>query len=222
MAGPGHGWGFDAPAQFFAAQGFAVLQVNFRGSRGFGRDHLLAGRGEWDGAMLDDLADGVAWAVDQGYADPRRVAIMGASFGGYAALMSVVRHPDLYRCAVSFGAVTDLPAQLDALNDAGNRRAWAEWRFMVGDPDAGYPGLVAASPLNHARAFRVPVLVAHGADDRRVAPAHGRLLARAMARAGTPGRFMPMDNTGHALADPRQRAAFHDAALDFIREALRR
>lgn len=215
-------WGFDAPAQFYAAEGFAVLQVNFRGSRGFGREHLMAGRGEWDGAMLDDLADGVRWAVDRGYADPDRVAILGASFGGYAAMMSAVRYPELYRCAVSFGAVTDLPAQLRSLKEAGDGRAWAEWRFMVGDPDGGRSALVDASPLNHARAFRVPTMVAHGAGDRRVAPAQALGLARAMDRAGAPVRLKLMDGAGHALADPGRRAEFHAAALDFINEALER
>lgn len=213
-------WGFDAPAQFFAAQGFAVLQVNFRGSRGFGRDHLMAGRGEWDGAMLDDLADGVKWAVARGHGDPDRVAILGTSFGGYAALMSAVRYPDLYRCAVSFGAVTDLPAHLRSLKAAGNHRAWSEWRFMVGDPGGGNPALVDASPLNHARAFRVPVMLAHGTDDRRVAPAQALALARAMERGGMPGRFMLMENSDHALADPEHRAGFYARALDFIRQAL--
>lgn len=213
-------WGFDAPAQYFAAEGFAVLQINFRGSRGFGRDHLMAGRGEWDEAMLDDLADGVRWAVDQGHADPDRVAIIGASFGGYAALMSAVRYPEVYRCAVSFGAVTDLPAQLRSLKDAGDERAWSEWRFMVGDPDEGYSALVDASPLNHARAFRVPTMLAHGAGDRRVAPAQALALARAMERAGTPVRFMLMEDTVHELANPARRAGFYAAALDFIRESL--
>lgn len=213
-------WGFDAPAQFFAAQGFAVLQVNFRGSRGFGRDHLMAGRGEWDGAMLDDLADGVKWAVARGHGDPDRVAILGTSFGGYAALMSAVRYPDLYRCAVSFGAVTDLPAHLRSLEAAGNHRAWSEWRFMVGDPGGGNPALVDASPLNHARAFRVPVMLAHGSDDRRVAPAQALALARAMEHGGVPGRFLLMDDSDHALADPERRAGFYARALDFIRQAL--
>lgn len=213
-------WGFDAPAQFFAAEGFAVLQVNFRGSRGFGREHLLAGRGEWDGAMLDDLADGVRWAVSRGHADPDRVAILGASFGGYAALMSAVRYPDIYRCAVSFGAVTDLPAQLQSLKAAPDRRAWHEWRFMVGDPRLRHAALVDASPLNHARAFRVPVLLAHGADDGRVSPDQAQGLALAMKRAGAPGRLMLMEDTGHALADPERRAEFHAAALDFIRDKL--
>lgn len=213
-------WGFDAPAQYFAAEGFAVLQVNFRGSRGFGRDHMMAGRGEWDAAMLDDLADGVRWAVVRGHADPDRVAILGASFGGYAALMSAVRYPDVYGSAVSFGAVTDLPAHLRSLKEAGDERAWSEWRFMVGDPDEGYAALVDASPLNHARAFRVPTLLAHGADDRRVAPAQALALARATDRAGAPVRFMLMEDTVHALADPARRAGFYAAALDFIRESL--
>jgi dipeptidyl aminopeptidase/acylaminoacyl peptidase len=213
-------WGFDAPAQYFAAEGFAVLQVNFRGSRGFGRDHLMAGRGEWDAAMLDDLADGVRWAVARGHADPERVAILGASFGGYAALMSAVRYPDVYGSAVSFGAVTDLPAQLRSLKEAGDERAWSEWRFMVGDPDEGYSALVHASPLNHARAFRVPTLLAHGAKDGRVAPAQALAQARAMDRAGAPVRFMLMEDAVHALANPARRAGFYAAALDFIRESL--
>lgn len=215
-------WGFDAPAQYFAARGFAVLQVNFRGSRGFGRAHLMAGRGEWDGAMLDDLADGARWAIARGHADAGRVAILGASYGGYAALMSAVRYPALYRCAVSFGAVTDLPAQFGALAESGDRRAWLEWRYMVGDPDAGAAGLVDASPLNHARAYRVPLMIAHGTADRRVGVGQAAALAEAMHRAGRPAELMLLRGTGHALADPEQRAAFYARAHDFIQRALKR
>lgn len=212
-------WGFDAPAQYFAAQGFAVLQVNFRGSRGFGRDHMMAGRGEWDGAILDDLADGVRWAVGEDIAGAERVAILGASFGGYAALMSAVRYPEMYRAAVSFAAVTDLPRQLDTLRRDGDERAWREWSVMVGDPARDAAGLVNSSPLNHARAFRVPVMLAHGGRDRRVDPAQSRLLARALDRAGLPHRMLVLEDTGHGLEEPAARARFYRDALAFLRGA---
>lgn len=215
-------WGFDAPAQYFAAHGFAVLQVNFRGSRGFGRDHLMAGRGEWDDEILDDLADGAGWAVARGHADPDRVGILGASFGGYAALMSAVRYPELYKGAVSFAAVTDLPRQLQALKAAGDLRAWHEWSVMVGDPVSDAMSLVRASPLNHARAMTTPVLLAYGEADQRVDPGHSLLLARALDEAGAPYRTLVLNGVGHGLEAPEARARFYEQALGFMRRALDR
>lgn len=215
-------WGFDAPAQYFAVHGYAVLQVNFRGSRGLGREHLMAGRGEWDGDILDDLADGVRWAVDEGIADPDRVAILGASFGGYAALMSAVRYPGTYRCAVSFAGVTDLTRQMESLKDAGNLRALEEWRVMVGDPDRQAAALVEASPLNFARAIEVPVMLAHGAEDDRVSLEQSRELASALERAGKSHRFMILGDVGHGLDAGGARAAFFREALGFMDRSMGR
>lgn len=209
-------WGFDAEAQYFAAKGFAVLQVNFRGSAGFGRRFLNAGKGGWDGVTLDDLADGARWAIAGGIADPHRVAVMGASFGGYAALMSAVRYPDLYRCAVSFAGVTDLPAQIRELSEDGNRRAYDEWRAMVGDPDTAPGALVDASPLNYARSFRVPVLLAHGTLDPRVPMSQTLALAGALRKAGKDYRMLRYPGAAHGLGEAQWRADFHRRALAFL------
>jgi len=209
-------WGFDPQAQFFASRGFAVLQVNFRGSAGFGRDFLNAGRRDWDGVMLNDLADGARWAIASGVADPERVAVLGASFGGYAALMSAVRYPDLYRCAVSFAGVTDLEAQIRGLKSDGNDRAFNEWRAMVGDPDRDPGRLVDASPLNYARSFPVPVMLAYGGLDTRVPPGQTLALAHALGKAGKAFRLLRYPGAAHGLSDPAQRADFHRRALAFL------
>lgn len=214
-------WGFDAAAQYFAAHGWAVLQVNFRGSTGFGRAHLNAGRGQWDGVMLDDLADGADWAVREGAALRDRICVLGASFGGYAALMSAVRHPERYRCAVSFAAVTDLALRIRTLSADGDGRAFHEWRDMVGDPRREAAGLVRASPLNHARSFRVPVLLAHGGRDRRVAPAHSADMAAALARAKRVHEMLWLPEAGHGLELPADRVRFYERALAFIDRASR-
>lgn len=213
-------WGFDAAAQFFASRGWQVLQVNFRGSEGFGRAHLDAGRGEWDGLMLRDLADGVDWAVRSRRVNPERVCILGVSFGGYAALMSAVRFPETYRCAVAFAPVTDLAARIGRFRDEGNLRAYHEWRYMVGDPAQPGGALVDASPLNHARALELPVMIGHGRRDHRVPFQQSLQMAWAMQRAGHPPRTLWLPEVGHDMHVPAARVAFHRAALEFINAAV--
>lgn len=215
-------WGFDAAAQFFATRGWAVLQVNFRGSTGYGRAHLEFGRGQWDGLMLDDLADGARWAIGDGVADPESICILGASFGGYAALMSAVRYPDLYRCAVSFAAVTDLAGRIEGFRAAGDERAFHEWRDMVGDPERDAARLADASPLNRAAELQAPVLLAHGRRDRRVPAAHAERLVRALVAEDRAREVLWLVDSGHDLGPPANRMQFHERVLAFINEAAGR
>ena len=169
----GGSWEWDAEAQFLATRGYVVLQPEFRGSTGFGAAHFRAGWQQWGRAMQDDLADAAAWAVKQGWADPKRIGIMGASYGGYAALMGLVRNPDVFRAGVEWAGVTDIEllftlAESDASEDA--RRY--DMKTLIGDVLKDPAAFADVSPLAQAGRIRQPLLMAHGAMDRRVPIAH--------------------------------------------------
>lgn len=169
----GGSWEWDAEAQFLATRGYVVLQPEFRGSTGFGSKHFRAGWQQWGRAMQDDLADAAAWAVKQGWADAKRVGIMGASYGGYATLMGLVRNPDVFRAGVEWSGVTDIEllftlAESDASEDA--RRY--DLKTLIGDALKDPAAFADVSPLAQAGRIRQPLLMAHGAMDRRVPVAH--------------------------------------------------
>jgi dipeptidyl aminopeptidase/acylaminoacyl peptidase len=169
----GGSWEWDAEAQFLATRGYVVLQPEFRGSTGFGAAHFRAGWQQWGRAMQDDLADAAAWAVKQGWADPKRIGIMGASYGGYATLMGLVRNPDVFRAGVEWAGVTDIEllftlAESDASEDA--RRY--DMKTLIGDALKDPAAFADVSPLAQAGRIRQPLLMAHGAMDRRVPVAH--------------------------------------------------
>ena len=208
-------WAFDPEVQFLASRGYAVLQVNFRGSTGYGRAYVERGYGQWGSGMIDDLEDGVDWLVQQGIADRRRVCIMGASYGGYAALWAPIRHPERYRCAISFAGVTDLRAMLRY-----DRRLFTasryhrEWQRRVqGEADAD---LDAVSPLQQAARVRTPLLIAHGARDTNVPVAQSRNLVRALARSGTPMESVFYPEAGHGFTRPQDSADFFRRVEAFL------
>ena len=213
-------WGFDAVSQYFAAQGWAVLTVNYRGSEGFGREFLLAGRGQWGGRMQTDLDAGVRWATREGIASPGQACLMGSSYGGYAALMGVILSPDLYRCAVSLSAATDLVRQIDRYKQVGNERAWLEWRYMVGDPIVDRERLKRASPLHRAEDLQRPVLIFHGLADQTVAAEHAVSLAARLENLGKAHELVLMPDVGHGLRRPQTRLSVYNKALAFMQESL--
>ncbi|MBV9881918.1 MAG: S9 family peptidase, partial [Sphingomonadaceae bacterium] len=176
-------WDFDPWVQFLASRGYAVLQVNFRGSTGYGRAYVERGYGQFGSGMIDDLEDGVDWLAQQGIADPHRVCIMGASYGGYAALWAPIRHPDRYRCAIAFAGVTDVRAILryDSRLFSAPRYS-RRWRRMIEGEERTDLSLI--SPLQQAARLTVPVLIAHGEQDRVVPVSQSRNLVRALERAG--------------------------------------
>lgn len=217
-------WGWDAEAQFFASRGYAVIQPNFRGTTGMGLKHLLASFKQWGLAMQDDLADSVAWAVKLGIADPKRVCIYGASYGGYAALQALVRTPDLYQCAANFAGITDLQlfhsVTWSDLSDSDFHRHLLP--VLVGDPDRDRAQLRATSPAQNADKIKAPVLLAYGGEDRRVPLIHGERMRDALERLGKPVEWMLRAEEGHGFVKLENRVDFYTRLEAFTRRATLR
>ncbi|MGB5250331.1 MAG: S9 family peptidase [Gammaproteobacteria bacterium] len=210
---------FDGAVQFFANRGFAVLQVDFRGSGGYGREFVEAGMQQWGDAIQDDITDGVRWVIDQGYVDPEQICIYGGSFGGYAALMGPILEPDLYRCAVSFAGVSDLSRIAWASRRGGTKKdTWTEKQIGDYRKDAGK--LARSSPANRAEEMPVPVMLLHGKKDGIVDWSQSRLMEKRLKRAGKPVEVMYFDDEGHGLGEQENRVAAHEAIVAFIRKNI--
>jgi dipeptidyl aminopeptidase/acylaminoacyl peptidase len=190
---------FDLFAQTFAAQGWLVLQPNFRGSGGHGRAFAEAGRRHWGDLMQEDVEDCVAHLIGLGLADPARIAICGASYGGYAALMGAVRKPDLYKAVVSIAGDADLLESLafSRQEDGADSQAYDYWVKTIGDPKADKAALTAASPALRAAEIKAPVLLIHGTEDTTVTPKQSRIMAKALKGAGKPYELVEMKGVGH-------------------------
>jgi len=202
-------WTFDPWVQFLASRGYAVLQVNFRGSTGYGRDFVERGIGQWGSGMIDDLEDGVDWLVREGTVDGGRVCVVGASYGGYAALWAPIRKPERYRCAVSFAGISDIGAMLRYDNRRFTATRYArEWRRRVQGDDA--IDLGAISPLRQADRIRVPLLIAHGEKDTNVPPSQSRDLIRALARRNARVESVFYPEGGHGFTRAQD-------SIDFLR-----
>ncbi len=188
---------FSFDVQFLVSRGYGVLQMNYRGSTGYGQAFKDAGKREWGQAMQDDITDGVEWLVANNYADPNRVAIVGGSYGGYAALMGVVKTPDLYQCAVSFAGVTDLPDLLARKNNyiGGRYRT----RF-IGDLWKDRKMLAANSPARRAIEIKVPVLLMHGSDDTVVDIRQSTDMAKQLKKYAKRHRFVEFEKGDHHLS----------------------
>jgi len=209
-------WGFDPLVQLFANRGVAVLQMNFRGSTGYGKTFWKASFGQWGLAMQDDITDGVKWAIGEGIADPRRIAIFGGSYGGYATLSGITKTPELYACAVSYVGVANLFTWLAAFPPY--------WRIyldmvheMVGHPDRDAQRLKDTSPLFQADRIRCPLLVIQGANDPRVKKEESDQIVAALEERGLPVEYLVKDNEGHGfLNEENQFEAFRavEAFLD--------
>ncbi|MCW3847017.1 S9 family peptidase [Sphingomonas sp. LB-2] len=198
---------YDSWVQYLASKGYAVLQPNFRGSTGFGRGFVEKGDGEWGRGMQNDIDDGVRWLASQGIADPGRVCIMGASFGGYAAMWAAVRNPELYRCAISFAGISDIAGQL-RYDRPGfeSGRSFKGWRTRIRG-NRGFE-LESISPLAQVARLRTPILIAHGADDDNVPVIQSVQLHDALTKLGRPHEFVVYPGEGHGLDDPKNEADF--------------
>lgn len=189
-------WGFDQIAQFLASRGYAVLQPNYRGSTGYGRQFARAGRHNWGLAMQDDVTDGTRWLIEQGIADPERVCIAGGSYGGYAALMGVVKEPYLYKCSISINGVSDL---LMLLYDDRNFLGLKSWGSHIGDPGEDKEKLKQTSAYYNVDKIKTPVLLIATKDDTRVNYKQSSKFADAMEKAGKSVKYVEIKEGGHSI-----------------------
>lgn len=212
-------WGYNGEAQWLANRGYACLQVNFRGSTGYGKEFLNAGDKEWGGKMHNDLVDAVKWAVKQGYADSNRVAIYGGSYGGYAALVGATFTPDLFRCAVDIVGPSNLTTWITSIPPY-----WATFRDLlyrrVGHPETEAEFLKSRSPLFRVEQIKIPLLIAQGANDPRVPQAESEQIVAALKEKGIDHQYMLFPDEGHGFARPENRLKFYAAAEEFLAKHL--
>jgi dipeptidyl aminopeptidase/acylaminoacyl peptidase len=212
-------WGFDGTAQFLANRGYAVLQVNFRGSTGYGREFWEKSFKQWGKAMQDDLTDSAKWLVDRGIADPKRIAIYGGSYGGYAALAGMAFTPDVYAAGISFVGPSNLFTLLASVPPY-----WEPYRQMqyemIGNPETEKDLLTAASPLFSAEKISAPLLIAQGANDPRVKKAESDQIVEALKKRGIDVPYIVKDNEGHGFANEENRLYFYRAVERFLAKHL--
>lgn len=209
-------WGWDPETQFFANHGYAVLQVNYRGSGGYGMKFQDLGYGHWGDTMQSDLADAVHWAVTQGYADPKRICIYGGSYGGYAALENSILYPELYQCTVGYVGAYDLTLMKKANFEGAAYRDKALKRYLdvvLGDDDAK---LEAESPVNQANKLKDPLFIVYSGEDKTVAPENTEELMKALDKAGKHYEKMYEPKEMHGYSKPEHRYELYTRMLAFF------
>jgi len=207
-------WGFDTDAQFLASRGYLVLQVNYRGSGGRGYGFMQAGYRQWGSRIQDDLADGIRWAVQQGFADPGRVCVYGASFGGYSAMLLAAREPELVRCAAGMAGLYDLRSLSSSKSDAS--RSYRAQAFLARAAGRDNEELVANSPVSMAARIRVPVFLAHGQADERTPFNQAEAMRKALQRAGNEPLWMAVPKEGHGFYAEKNVVAFYRQLEQFL------
>ena len=212
-------WGYDGEAQWLANRGYLCVQVNYRGSTGYGKAFTAAGDREWGAKMHDDLLDAVSHIVGQGWANPDRVAIYGGSYGGYAALVGAAFTPDVFCCAVDIVGPSNLKTLLETIPPY-----WApmiaQMHKRVGNPETDGEFLWSRSPLSRARDIRIPLLIAQGANDPRVKQAESEQIVAALKDAGIDYEYLLFPDEGHGFAKPENRIKFYTAAERFLARYL--
>lgn len=208
-------WAWDAEVQLLATRGYAVFQPQFRGSAGFGKAFEKAGDGQWGLAMQDDITAGVEHLIQQGIADPQRICIYGASYGGYAALWGLIKTPQLYRCGITLAGVSDIGERLTDWSDTNEDKASRELlRFHLTAQDP--VKLAQVSPLKNAHRVQAPLLIAHGELDRRVPIGHSKRMMRALDNHQKPYEWLELEDDGHSIRLVRNRYRFDSALLKFV------
>ena len=210
--------GWDPEVQLLANRGFAVFQMNFRGSTGLGRKHLEAGYREWGQKIQDDITDGVKWLIAEGIADPDRIGITGGSYGGYATLVGLSKTPELYRAGAAYASVTDIEFLL-------SDDKWYDWGYewhetMVGGERGDKERLRESSPLRRVAAVRSPVLLGHGADDQRVHVRQSQRMAEALRKAGKDVEYLEFPDEVHGFLLEANRVRWYEALVAFFEKNL--
>ena len=213
------GWGFNQEVQFLANRGYAVLQMNFRGSTGYGRKFWEASFKQWGKKMQDDISDGVLYLIREGIADPSRVAIYGASYGGYATLSGVTFTPELYKCAVDYVGVANLFTWMKGIPPYW-KPYLDQFHEMVGDPKKDSLLMAEASPVLHVDKIKVPMLVAAGANDIRVPKEESDQIVNALKSKGIEVEYMVKANEGHGYLNQANQFDFYGAMEKFLAKHL--
>jgi dipeptidyl aminopeptidase/acylaminoacyl peptidase len=212
-------WGFNIVVQWLANRGYAVLQVNYRGSTGYGKDFLNAGNREWGGKMLDDVVDGTNWAVRNGIADSRRIAVYGASFGGYTALCAATFTPEVFCCAVAASGMSNLVGWVQSLPPY-----WQAYRQIVykrvGNPETDSALLKSRSPLFRADRIKIPMLIAQGANDPRVRPSEAEQIVAELKENQVEHTYLLFPDEGHFFYKEANRIRFYTVAEEFLAKHL--
>ena len=208
-------WGFSPEVQLLANRGYAVLQMNFRGSTGYGRKFWEASFKQWGGTMQDDITDGVQWLIKEGIADPKRIAIYGGSYGGYATLAGITKTPELYAAAVDYVGVSNMFTFMGSLPSY-----WEPFRKMLyemaGDPVADKKMLEAVSPVYNVDKIKTPLLVVQGANDPRVKQAESEQIVAALRKRGVSVEYLLKDNEGHGFRNEENRFEFYETMIKFL------
>ncbi len=215
-------WGFDPAVQHLANRGYAVLQVNFRGSSGFGKTFTRAAIGELSGKMHDDLLDGVQWAIDNGIADPDRVAIFGGSYGGYAALVGATFTPDVFAAAIDYVGISNLVNFMRTVPVFARPFLSNNWHLYAGNPDIPEQeaDLLARSPITRVDQIKIPMMVVAGANDTRVVLEESDNMVAALRERGVPVEYLVKDDEGHGFHNPENLIDMHHAIGRFLEAHL--
>ena len=213
-------WGFNSEIQFLANKGYAVFQMNYRGSTGYGRSFWEKSFKQWGKDMQNDITDGVNWLIDEGIADPDKIAIYGASYGGYATLAGLTFTPDLYACGVDYVGVSSLFTFMESMPPY-----WELYRSMmyemVGHPDNDKELLASASPLLHIDKIKAPLFIAQGANDPRVKKSESDQIVEALKQKGIDVPYMVKDDEGHGFYNEENQFDFYRAMDDFLKKYLK-
>jgi dipeptidyl aminopeptidase/acylaminoacyl peptidase len=213
-------WGYDPLVQLLANRGYAVLQMNYRGSIGYGEELYRKARRQIGREIQDDIEDAARWAIAAGVADPGHIAIMGASYGGYSTLFGLGRTPELYRCGISIAGVTDWPAIYQDSDVAENKAAKRYWREQIGDPIKDQYDLQSISPVNFADKIAAPVLIIQGKEDQRVPQDQAKRMIAALTKAGRKPESLFMANMGHTFGNEAQRTEIFKRIVAFLETNL--
>ena len=210
-------WGYDFEVQLLASRGYAVLQVNFRGSPGYGLEFQVAGIGEWGGKMQDDITDATRWVIHQGIVDPTRICIYGSSFGGYAALMGAIREPDIYQCAVGYSGIYDLEDLFVRGSIQSTARGESYLDQVLGQDEIE---LVKRSPYYQADKIRAKVLLAHGRKDNIAPYKQVKNMRKALVKAGNEPEYFIERREGHGFFGQESRVRYYKKLLAFLDGAI--